>query len=42
MKLERISEDEFEEYAKTNNEITFYQTKYWANLKKKNNWYSSR
>ena len=38
MKLERISEDEFEEYAKTNNEITFYQTKYWANLKKKNNW----
>lgn len=38
MKLERISEDEFEEYAKTNSEITFYQTKYWANLKKKNNW----
>lgn len=38
MKLERISEDEFEEYAKKNSEITFYQTKYWANLKKKNNW----
>ena len=38
MKLERISEEEFETYAKTNSEVTFYQTKYWANLKKKNNW----
>ena len=38
MKLRKISEKEFQEFADKNPEITFYQTKAWANLKKKNNW----
>ena len=38
MKLKKISEKQFQKFADQNPEITFYQTKSWANLKKKNNW----
>lgn len=38
MKLKTISEKEWKKFADKNSEITFYQTKEWANLKSKNNW----
>lgn len=38
MKLSKLTEQEFKEFADKNLEITFYQTKEWAHLKKKNNW----
>lgn len=38
MKLKKISEKEWKKFADKNSEITFYQTKEWANLKSKNNW----
>ena len=38
MKLKKLSEKQFKEFADTNPEITFYQTVSWAHLKKKNGW----
>lgn len=38
MKLKTLSEKEFQKFADNNPEITFYQTKSWAHLKKKNGW----
>lgn len=38
MKLKRITEKEFKNFADKNPQITFYQTISWANLKKKNGW----
>lgn len=38
MKLNKLTEQEFKEFADKNSQITFYQTKEWAHLKKKNNW----
>lgn len=38
MKLKTISEKKWKKFADKNSEITFYQTKEWANLKSKNNW----
>lgn len=38
MKLKKLNEKEFKEFADKNDEITFYQTTSWANLKKKNGW----
>ena len=40
MKLETLTIDEFTTWAKKNDEITFQQTKEWANLKEKNGWKS--
>lgn len=40
MKLEKITEKEFKEFADKSEQITFHQTKQWANLKKVNNWES--
>lgn len=38
MKLSKLTKQEFKDFADKNPEITFYQTKEWAHLKKKNNW----
>lgn len=38
MKLEKITKNEFKEFADKHEQITFHQTKEWANLKKKNAW----
>lgn len=38
MKLIKISEKEFKEYADNHPQITFHQTREWAELKSKNNW----
>lgn len=38
MKLVELTKTEFEKYAKNHPQITFHQTKEWAELKKKNNW----
>lgn len=38
MKLVKITKEEFKEFADKNPQITFHQTKQWADLKKKNNW----
>lgn len=35
MKLKKLSEKQFKEFADTNPEITFYQTVSWAHLKRK-------
>lgn len=40
MKLTEISKEEFKKFADKHPQITFHQTKEWANLKKKNNWKS--
>lgn len=40
MKLETINEKEFKKFADKSDQITFHQTKEWANLKKVNNWSS--
>lgn len=38
MKLTKITEKEFKKYADIHPQITFHQTKEWAELKSKNNW----
>ena len=38
MKLIELSKEEFKKFADKNSEITFHQTKNWAELKKRNNW----
>lgn len=38
MKLVNLSKEEFKKYADKHDQITFHQTKEWANLKRKNNW----
>lgn len=38
MKLIELSKKEFKAFADKHPQITFHQTEYWANLKKKNNW----
>lgn len=38
MKLRRITEKEFKKFADKHPQITFHQTKEWANLKSKNGW----
>lgn len=38
MKLSKLTEQEFKQFADKNTQVTFYQTKEWAHLKKKNNW----
>lgn len=38
MKLKKLTKKEFKTFADKNPEITFHQTKEWANLKKVNNW----
>ena len=38
MKLTKITEKEFKKYADKHPQITFHQTKEWAELKSKNNW----
>lgn len=38
MKLVKLNDKEFKEYADTHEQITFHQTKEWAELKKKNHW----
>lgn len=40
MKLIELNETEFKAFADKNDQITFHQTKNWANLKKKNGWES--
>ena len=40
MKLTTLSKKEFKEFADNHPQITFHQTKQWANLKEKNNWKS--
>lgn len=40
MKLVTLSEKEFKEFADKHEQITFHQTKEWANLKEKNGWVS--
>ena len=40
MKLVNLTTKEFKEYADNNPQITFHQTKEWANLKKVNGWKS--
>lgn len=40
MKLVILSEKEFKEFADKHEQITFHQTKEWANLKEKNGWVS--
>ncbi len=39
MKLVELNKKEFQKFAEKSPEITFYQTKEWASLKKKNGWY---
>lgn len=38
MKLVKLNEKEFKDFADKHEQITFHQTKEWANLKEKNNW----
>lgn len=38
MKLKELNEKEFKLFADANPEITFHQTREWANLKRKNGW----
>ena len=38
MKLEILTVKEFTDWAINNEEITFHQTKEWADLKKRNGW----
>jgi len=38
MKLTILNETEFKQFADSHEQITFHQTKEWANLKKVNNW----
>ena len=38
MKLRNLSEKEFKKYADKHSQITFHQTKEWADLKAKNGW----
>lgn len=38
MKLVKLNETEFKEYALTSPQVTFHQTKEWADLKSKNGW----
>ena len=38
MKLVKLNENEFKDFADKHPQITFHQTKEWANLKEKNNW----
>ena len=40
MKLVEISDKEFKKFADKHEQITFHQTKNWANLKKENGWTS--
>ena len=40
MKLNEITKKEFKKFADNHPQITFHQTKEWANLKAKNNWTS--
>ena len=40
MKLEILTVKEFTDWAINNEEITFHQTKEWADLKKRNGWNS--
>lgn len=40
MKLEIITEKEFKKFADESEQITFHQTKQWADLKRVNNWHS--
>lgn len=40
MKLVELNKNEFKEFADNNKEITFHQTKEWAQLKKVNGWHA--
>ena len=40
MQLREINEKEFEKFAKKHEQITFHQTKQWADLKSFNGWKS--
>ena len=40
MKLVKITKEEFKKFADKHPQITFHQTKEWADLKKSNNWQS--
>lgn len=40
MKLKKLNSTEFRKWANAHPQITFHQTKEWANLKEKNGWYA--